>query len=143
MKRRKDEKPTRLRSWLLPTLFGPWLGATLFVVAHALATGAALLSVVAELVASGVIAIVLGGVLALVDFGLLTARLRNPPAGTRAWLSSMGAGAACVLCWRLVRPGLLSAPSSHLLAALGAVVLSAIVVRWLTSPKPGTWLRFS
>lgn len=143
MKKRGEGKPTRLRSWLVPTLLGPALGATLFVLVHALLTGAPLLAVVAELAAAGVIAVVLGVLLALVDFGLLTARLRNPPARGRAWLSSMAVGAGCVLLWRLLRPSLISAPSSHLLAIGAAMLLSAVVVRWLTSPKPGAWLRFS
>lgn len=143
MKRRDEGKPTRLRSWLVPTLIGPALGAALFVLVHALLTGAALLSVVTELVASGVIAAVLGLLLALVDFGLLAARLRKPPASGRAWLSAMTAGATCVLLWRLLRPSLISAPSSHLLAVGAALLVSAVLVRWLTSPKPGAWLRFS
>jgi len=141
----KSKKPRliRLRGWLLPTLVGPPAGAALFVVLHGVLTGAGFAGAVAELVASGVIGFVLGAVLALVDFGLLVSRFRSPPTHGRAWLSSMGAGAASVVLWRLLRPALLSAPSSHLLALLGAVLIAAVVTRLITSPKPSGWFRFS
>jgi len=124
-------------------LLGPSIGAFLFVVAHALVSGVGLATVAAEVVASSILAFVLGAVLCLVDFGLLFARLRSPPTSGRAWLSSAVAGASAVLLWRWLRPSLLSAPSSHVLAMLGAVVVSALVVRWLTGEKPSAWFRFS
>ncbi|MCC6901052.1 MAG: hypothetical protein IT377_18885 [Polyangiaceae bacterium] len=142
MKRRAAHL-VRVRSWLLPTLVGPSLGALLFVVGHGLASGASLAKVVAELVASCVLGAVLGAVLSLVDFGLLVARLRTPPTSGRAWLSSALAGAGAVLLWRWLRPSLLSAPSSHLVALLLAVIVSALVVRVITGQRPSGWLRFS
>ena len=99
--------------------------------------------VLVEVVASAAVAAVLTAVLSLVDIGLLLTRLRTPPTSTKAWLSSALAGACAVLLWRLLRPSLLSAPSSHGLAVLAAVIVAAIAVRVLAGDRPSAWLRFS
>lgn len=144
MKRRgASPRLMRVRTWLLPSLLGPSLGACLFVVAYSLASGVGLASVVAETIGACALAFVLGAVLCLVDVALLVARLRTPPTAARAWVSSSLAGAGAVLLWRMLRPALLSAPSSHLLAALAAVLASALLARWLTGEKPSSWMRFS
>jgi hypothetical protein len=132
----------RLGRWLGPTLIGPVLGAWLLVTAHAFVTGAGLASVLAELALTSMMAVALGAVLALADFGLLLARLRKPPTGSRGWLSSMAAGAAATLLWRILRPSLMSALHSHILALGAAVVVSALAVRLLFSRKAGGWIRF-
>lgn len=141
--KRRAARVMRVRSWLLPTLIGPSLGALLFVIGHEVVSGASLAKMVAEVVASCLLAAALGAVLSLVDFGLLVARLRTPPTSGRAWISSALAGAGAVLLWRWLRPSLLSAPSSHLVALLAALIVSAVVVRVLTSQRPSAWLRFS
>jgi hypothetical protein len=131
-----------LRSWLAPTLFGPSVGACLFVLGYAWLGGVGIARSTAELVGSVVVATVVGLALCVVDLGLLVARLRSPPTGSRAWLSSTLAGAVAVLLWRFLRPTLLSAPATHLLAAGAAVLVSAMLVRLLGSERPRAWVRF-
>ena len=144
MKRRsRAARLVSVKSWLLPTLIGPGLGALAFVVVHALVTGMGTGRVLVEVVASAAVAAVLTAVLSLVDIGLLLTRLRTPPTSTKAWLSSALAGACAALLWRLLRPSLLSAPSSHGLAVLAAVIVAAIAVRVLAGDRPSAWLRFS
>ena len=133
----------RLGRWLGPTLFGPALGAWALVVGHALLTGASFASVMAELLLASVMAALLALVLLLADFALLATRLRRPPTGSRGWISAMLAGGMAVVLWRVLRPSLLSAPSTHLIALGVAALVSALVVRLLFSRRARGWIRFA
>ena len=143
MKKEKATSFVRLGRWLGPTLFGPAIGAWAFVLVHALLTGGSFASVMAELVLASVMAVALAGVLLLADFALLATRLRRPPTGSRGWISSMLAGGVAVVLWRVLRPSLLSAPTTHLVAIGVAALASALLVRLLFSRRARGWIRFA
>jgi hypothetical protein len=143
VKKDKASSFVRLSRWLGPTLLGPAVGAWLFVLGHALVTGASFASAMGELVLASMLAVALGFVLLLADFALLATRLRRPPTGSRGWLSSMLAGGVGVLLWRVLRPSLLSTPASHLVAVGVAALASALLVRLLFSRRARGWIRFA
>jgi hypothetical protein len=135
----------RLRAWLVPTLCGP-LAATALLVTLGELFGASGFWGIARwltlLALYSVAAVTLSLSLLLVDWVLLLFRVRVPPTGRRGWLSGAIAPLPAYGLWLLLRPPLLSAPSTHALAAAAAMVVAAIAVRLATSPRPSGRLRF-
>jgi hypothetical protein len=130
----------RLSRWLLPTFAGPVLSALLLVTLRELWTGLSLFAVVRWLTfaaLAGATAVLLGGVLVLVDWVLLLFKRRLPPTGAAAWLSGAAASPLAYGLWLLLRPPLLSTPLVHALALAGALFGAALGVRLAASPRPG------
>jgi hypothetical protein len=135
----------RLRAWLIPTLCGPLVSTALLVTFSELfgATGFwGIARWLALLALYGTAACALSLSLLLVDWLLLLTRVRVPPTGRRGWLSGALAPLPAYGIWLLLRPSLLSAPSTHALAAAAAILGAAVAVRLLTSPRSTGRLRF-
>lgn len=135
----------RLRAWLIPTLCGPLASTALLVTLGELfgATGFwGIARWLALLALSSAAACVLSLSLLLVDWALLLFRVRVPPTGRRGWLSGVLAPLPAYGLWLLLKPPLLSAPSTHALAAAAAILISALAVRLAISPRPSGRLRF-
>jgi hypothetical protein len=130
---------------LIPTLCGPVASTALLVTLRELFGASGLVGVarwLALLAVFSAAAAVLSLSLVLVDWTLLLLRLRVPPTGRRAWLSSALAPLPAYGVWLLLRPPLLSAPTTHAFAAAGAILVSALAVRLFTSPRSTSRLRF-
>jgi hypothetical protein len=135
----------RLRAWLLPTLCGPVASTALLVTLGELFGASGIWGVARWLALLGLYstaACLLSLSLLLVDWVLLLFRLRVPPTGRRGWLSAVVAPLPAYGIWLLLRPPLLSAPSTHALAAAAAILISALGVRLLFSSRPSGRLRF-
>lgn len=135
----------RLSAWLVPTLLAPALSSALLITLRELSSAAGALGVarwLALLAVSSVAAVGLSLSLLLVDWVLLLLRRRTPPAGSRAWLSGAVAPLPAYGLWLLLRPPLLSAPSTHVLAVVAALLAAALAVRLVTSPRPSRRFRF-
>jgi hypothetical protein len=134
---------TRLSRWLVPTLVAPALTASVAVTVHVWGQSWALLRWLGLMWIGTTAALVLSVALLLSDWVLLLIRLREPPLGKRAWLSSGVAPVVAYGLWVLLRPPLLSPPSTHALYVAGAAVAAALLVRLVTSPRRGSGTRFS
>jgi len=135
----------KLAPWLLPTLIGPIIGASLYVLLIAQTTAGPLWAwMMVAMIASG-LSLLVGGLMAATDFALLKLRIRTPPTGWRAWLMGIGAPLPVLWCWqKLLKLAIGALPA---LPGLGQLVVAfllpmfavAIGMRVLLGTRPDTW----
>ncbi len=132
----------KLASWLWPSVAGPIVGMWLTLLVRALVFNGSTWGLVAWLPLGTGIAAALVVTLVLTDLCLVVLRQRIPPVGARAWISGMLAPAPLLALWEVLRPPLLSAPMHHAMMLAAALMLTAVPLRLLTSPKLGSGFRF-
>ena len=132
----------KLANWLWPSVAAPVLGMWLTLLLRAVFLGGSKWGLVGWLPLGTGIAAALGVTLILTDLCLVVLRQRIPPVGARAWVSGLLAPAPLLVLWDVLRPPLLSAPMHHALMLAAALILTAVPLRLLTSPKLGSGFRF-
>jgi hypothetical protein len=137
----------KLRSWLVPTFVAPTLSTIVLVTLRELGGSSGVFGILrwlGLLAIASVASLLLSMCLLGVDWLLLFFLRRLPPTGRRGWLSGALAPLPAYGFWLLLRPPLLSAPSTHALAVAGALLLAAVAVRLMTNLRlDGRRLRFS
>ena len=132
----------RLGRWLWPTLVGPFFGSWLLALARTTQGNGGGWSLLGWLALGSVAGGALAITLVCVDWLLLLVRLRTPPTGRRGWVSSVASPLPLALIWQWFHPPLLSSPTRHMVTLAIMLLVSALVVRLVASPRPGRGIRF-
>jgi hypothetical protein len=135
----------RIAPWLLPTLLGPIIGASAYVLL--VSSGSAVpwyLWLVVAGIASA-LSVFVGALMAITDVVLLKMKMRTPPTGWRAWAMGIAAPVPVLWCWQaLLKLAIGALPALPVLWQLVAAFMVpmlgvAVALRVALGTRPAHW----